>query len=945
MSTMRRLFPSLGLALFVSVSASLSPAGPLDAQPKGAPSGPLATGLTALAATDYPAAEAAFGQVKGAGEADAKLGLAQAAFEQGRYADAEKHAQAAAGMSAAHRVKGASLRAEILAATGKRQEAIKLLESVKTGKGADVRRARLLLGEYLIDVGKRSDADDPLHKVIEEYNDGTITAQDAEGNAHVGRAAFLLRSPKDANTAFKESERADKKRVETLLWAAELFLDKYDPGHAEEELKEALAVAPKRADTIVMLARVKLDQSLDFEEGEKLVKQALAINPKHTGALAVRAGIALRDMDIAGADKAIAEGLAIDANNLELLSIKAATRFLDDDMRGFEAAKKEVLSRNPQYARLYAIIGEYAEWEHRYDDIVAMMKEATKLDPDDGKAWAELGLTQMRGGDETAGMESIKKAWSKDKFNVRVFNTLNMYEQDIPNLYETIADGAFKVRYAKDERPVMERYVPRMLGEAFGSMKARYGFVPSIPVQVEMYASRQTFSVRTSGLPNIGIQGVCFGRVVAAISPKAEPFNYGNVLWHELGHVFAIQLSKNHVPRWFTEGLSEYETIARRPEWARELDPELYQAINSGKLPGAVDMNRAFTHASDANDVTVAYYAASQMLIWTVEKFGMGKVVEALKLWGQGKKTPEVIKGAFGVTAQEYDAGYRQWQLGRLSRYKNQYLFTLKAKDLDEAKKGVQAAPTSASAHVELALSLVRSRKAKEAKAEIDAALAIDPKNADAHFVAAQLARGDKDLNGAKTHLDTMRSTGHDGYVVHSLLADIAEEQKNDAGMRYHLEAAHRLDPSQSEPLKGLFDLATQSKREGDALAALEKLAQLEQHDRKVWRLLLEKLVAAKRWDDARRIGESAIFVDILGLQTHTLYARALSAQNAHDKAAYELETAVLCAGKPPEKATAHALLAQELVALKRNADAKKQLDEALKLDPENAEAKNVKLP
>ncbi|MBX3190434.1 MAG: tetratricopeptide repeat protein [Labilithrix sp.] len=932
---MRRLAPLFALAALLAT-------GTLDAQPKS--SGPLASGLEALAATDYAKAEQELAQVKGAGEPDAKLALARAAFEQGKLADAERHAQAA-GASASHRVRATSLRAEILAEQGKLQEAIKLLESVKTGKGADVRRARLLLGDYLIQIGKRSDADDPLHKVIDEYNDNTITGQDAEGFGHVGRAAFLLRSPKDANTAFKESERADKKRVETLLWAAELFLDKYDPGHAEEELRDALAVAPKRADTIVLLARVKLDQTLDFEEGEKLVKQALAINPRHTGALAVRAGIALRDMDIQGAEKAIAEGLAVNPNHLELLSLRAAARFLDDDLPGFEATKKEVLSKNPQYARFYAIVGEYAEWEHRYDDIVAMMKDATKLDPDDGKAWAQLGLTQMRSGDEAAGLESIKKAWSKDKFNVRVFNTLNMYEQDIPNQYELLPDGVFKIRYAKEERPVMERYVPRMLGEAFASMKARYGFVPQVPVQVEMYASRQTFSVRTSGLPNIGIQGVCFGRVIAAISPKAEPFNYGNVLWHELGHVFAIQLSKNHVPRWFTEGLSEYETIARRPEWARELDPELYQSITSGKLPGAVDMNRAFTHASDASDVTVAYYAASQMLVWTVEKFGMSKVVEALRLWGQGKKTPDVIKGAFGVSPQDYDAGYRQWQLARLSRYKNQYLFSLKPKDLEEAKKASLAAPNDPKLHVELALSYVRARKAPEAKKEIDAALAVDPKNADAHFVAAQLAKHDKNLDAAKKHLDTMRGTGNDGYVVNSMLADIAEEQKDDTRMRFHLEAAHRFDPSQSEPLKGLFDLASQEKREGDALAALEKLAQLEQHDRKVWRMLLERLVAQKRWDDARRIGESAVFVDVTGGVTHTLYARALAAQNAHDKAVFELESALLCNMKPKESATAHALLAQELVALKKNSDAKKHLDEALKLDPENADAKAVKLP
>jgi cytochrome c-type biogenesis protein CcmH/NrfG len=38
-------------------------------------------------------------------------------------------------------------------------------------------------------------------------------------------------------------------------------------------------------------------------------------------------------------------------------------------------------------------------------------------------------------------------------------------------------------------------------------------------------------------------------------------------------------------------------------------------------------------------------------------------------------------------------------------------------------------------------------------------------------------------------------------------------------------------------------------------------------------------------------------------------------------------------------------LLAQSLVALKRTADATKHRDEAVKLDPDNADAKAVKLP
>jgi hypothetical protein len=84
----------------------LVPSLTLDAQPKTAATGPLATGLAALAASDYATAETDLAQVKGAGKADAKLGLAQAAFEQGKYAEADKHAQAAR-TSAAHKVKAA----------------------------------------------------------------------------------------------------------------------------------------------------------------------------------------------------------------------------------------------------------------------------------------------------------------------------------------------------------------------------------------------------------------------------------------------------------------------------------------------------------------------------------------------------------------------------------------------------------------------------------------------------------------------------------------------------------------------------------------------------------------------------------------------------------------------------------------------------------------------
>ncbi len=930
-----------------------------------APGAPLVAALEAARTTDYPAAEKALRGVADADRPTALSALARILLEQGRFAEADAYARQAAASGAGQRLIALALRAEVLAAQGKVDEAIKLLDPDKDAPGIGGRRVRLELGTLLIRAGRRADAEPVLLKFADEYGNDAISSTDGEGLAMVGRAMHLLRHVKDANRAYNESERADmaalgaaarapgspdspvhgSPRVETLLWRADLYIDNYDPGHAGGVLAEALKIAPHRADAMVMLARLKLEEAFDFEAADGLARAALAVNPKCAGAYAVRAAIALRDMTLDAADRAIDAGLAIDPGDLELLSQRAAARFLADDKAGFESAKRALFSRNREFSSGYGIIGEYAEWEHRYDDVVAMMKQATLLDPKDHKAWAQLGLMQTRSGNEVDGVKSLEEAWRGDHFNVRVYNTLEkLYGQWIPQEYDSAREGIFELRYPKDERPLLERYVPRMLGEAWGTMKAHYMFAPATPVAIEMYRKREHFSVRTSGLPNIGIEGVCFGHVVAAMSPNSEPFNWGNVIWHELAHVFAIQLSKNHVPRWFTEGLSEYETMIRRPEWQRELDPELYLALKRNALPSALEMNRAFTHADGDLDVTVAYYAASQMLAFTAEQFGFSGITRALELWGQGRRTVDVIREAFGVSPPDYDARFRAWELSRLSRYDGQYMLAVRPVSPDEAHAAAIASPNSAHAHVVLAVALLHADKAADASREIAEALRIDPNDKDAHFIAAKLAASDKDSAAQAGHLSAIKQSGGDGYSVEIALAQVAKDRHDKAQERTALEAAHRFDPTQTEPLHELYELASADKRDADALAILSDIARLDQHDRRAYALLLERLVAARRWDDARRIGEAAIFVDLSSAAVHVDYARALSATAAHEMAAFELESALLCEGKPREKASAHALLARERLFLGNAAAARKERDEALRLDPENAEARALQL-
>ena len=219
--------------------------------------------------------------------------------------------------------------------------------------------------------------------------------------------------------------------------------DYYDPGDAEAEANEALKLAPKNADALVMLARLKVDEAFDFEAAEKLVRDALADQPEARRALrrARRHRPARRRPR--RRERAIDAGLAIDPNDLELLSLRAATRFLADDTAGLRGRQAGRLRAEQGVRRAYGIIGEYAEWEHRYDDVIAMMKDAVALDPKDGKAWAQLGMWQTRAGDEAAGVESLEEWWKHDHFNVRAYNTLEtLYKQWIPQRLRVAAPRA-----------------------------------------------------------------------------------------------------------------------------------------------------------------------------------------------------------------------------------------------------------------------------------------------------------------------------------------------------------------------------------------------------------------------------------------------------------------------------------------------------------------------
>jgi tetratricopeptide (TPR) repeat protein len=944
----------LVLAFIACVSASChppsartsSPAPSASARSAAHPSAPkneLALGREDLRRSRYARAEAHFRAIASGAEApEAALGLAEVMLATGRYPEAAALSAKSSNMTPPLRLRAAVVGAAALRAQGKLGEAEARLRVVTADPSA--RRARLLLGEVLVELGRRKDAEGVLGTLIDDYNTDRIATSDAEGLMLVGRAAHLLRSPRDANDAYNQAERAGAEGAQLLLWRAELFLEAYDPGHAEEVLKELLTVAPEHPEALARMAEVKVAQTYDFQAATDLGERALRTNPRLTLARAVLAGAALRDMELERAERHITAGLAANPRALDLLSLRAAVRFLADDTDGFERGMAKVLALSPGYSRMYGIIGEYAEWEHRYEEIANLMRSAVKLDGEDGKAYGELGLNLIRAGDDRGGVAELAHAIAKDPFNVRVYNTLDLYEKVIPRQYSTVTRGRFTIRYQHDEQAVLDRYVPDWLDRGYRTFEQHYRYTPKTPVGAEIYPDKQHFSIRTSGLPNVGIQGVSFGRTFAALSPRDESFNLGMTLWHELGHVFHIQLSRYHVPRWFTEGLAEYETLLARPEWKREHDLELYQALESGRIPPVEQMNQVFTHARDMTDMTVAYYASSQILVMLGERFGMPTLARMIELWGEGKRTPEVFRVALGQSPSELDAAFRAWLAPRLGRYRGQFLPVRPAASLEQAEAEAKAHPKDARIQAAYGILLLGLGQGERASKVAEEARKLDASQPDVLWLVAQVARARGDGAGAERAIRRLITEGHDGFPTEMALGSLLTEKKDPAGARAALEAAHKFDPSQAEPLAPLAEIAARSGDRQAELEALRGLAALDQHDPIVYQKLLRALLDRKLVAEALEVAAAAIYVDVLGLKTHLLVAEVWDADRKPESARFELESAVLCQGEPTDKAEAHLRLARAYLKAGKRNRAREQATQARRLDADHPGLKDLRL-
>ena len=918
----------LGLALVVAMT--------------GVAHADLASGTDKLIAGDYKAAITELGKVSGKDRPAARLLLARAQIATGDYAAAEATLVPLAPAAAKdpQAIEAHLVLDQLRRATGRTRDAQADLEQLWKDHPTD-RAIRTALGQVRAALGDVLGAKALFDQTIKESDANQLNLDDPVQTFQLAVAARQTSQFQLANDAFRETLKLSPQHTAAGIAWADLFLEKYAAQLAEQTLEEVFKVNPNDPEAHAAMAQVIVETRYDLAAVRHHLYASMVFNPRNARALKVRASIEIDQNQWGAATRTLDGVLAVDKDDVEAIAMKATIAWLRDDSKAYAAEVQRALAIDPAYAELYRIVARSAVREHRYVEAIELEKQAVKLKPDFFEAMAGIGLGYLRLGMEKEGLEWIDKSWAGDQYNARALNTRKLFKETIPKEYTFGTSKDFRIRYHNDEKAVLARYLEPTMERAFADMVKRYGFTPKTPLILELYADRNDYGIRTVGLPDIAALGVTFGQVITAMSPATGDINWGMVMWHELGHIFAIQLSNSRVPRWFTEGLSEYETLIARPDWRRENDADLYGAVVNQTLPSIGELNQEFMQP-DVNAVVVAYYQSAVTIEYLAQTYGFPKIVEALKLFGKGKETTEVLQAITGKPIATLDAEFRKYLDLRLAPYAGS--FKLPTRGFDDVTKleiAADAAPKDAKAKAHVALGYYYGGEAEKAMAAAAAALALDPKQPIARYIEAEVVLHQGDQAKAKAIYQSLIADGHDNYDLRTRLAQIAQGDAKE--VEAQLCAAKKLDPERSFPYQELAQLYEKAGQMPKALVELEHYAFLEQMDTAPLKKLISEYAKLARWAKVRTYGEMATYIapgdpDVLGG-----LGRAYLELRQPDKALFTYDTMLLASPPPRRPALVHLGRTRALLALGKTADAKAALAKAMKTEPENAEALELK--
>jgi len=670
-----------------------------------------------------------------------------------------------------------------------------------------------------------------------ERQDATTCYVGLSANADLGiraEAAWALGNYDSANDYFKQAVEAspDDARVR-MRWGA-LFAYTYEPQTAVDLYREALERDPEYVPAVLGLAEIAAGR---FEgQARAWVDDALGLDDDAIGAHILLARMELEVGNLESAEESLDRALELvearDLPPVEIYALKASADLLRDV---FESPWIErALEYNPGYGEAYATPAYFFVITRRYREAIDFYERAVALEPDLYSAHTELGVNLLRENRVDEAFLHLEIAYNGFGYNRRTVNTLRLIDSlehftvqrfDSTTTPPGAAAGVI-LRLHEDEDDVLTPYVLDLINKSIETFGERYEFTPEEPVVAELYPVASDFSVRTAGLPGIGLLGVTFGYLVAMNSPPPGldgGFHWGTTLWHEMAHVFTLEVTAHLVPRWFSEGASVYEEWSTGPLPGRHIPSHVLQAMSEDKFLPIADLDEGFIRPTYENQVIVSYMQAGLICEYIAQSFGQAGLNRMLARFRQGDDTATAIEAALEITPAEFDDRF--------------------AAHVEQEFGAVLANMESWSEAQEQMIGAANEGDWAAARTAAERSLELMPDYVEPGSAYLVLARAEREADEPDAARETLRTYWRlGGYSPEALLglSRLLRDADDTATAIEVLESALFVSPLDESVHAELGDLLLDS-RPADALREFQALAALDPHDQASLNLRLAK--------------------------------------------------------------------------------------------------------
>ena len=861
-------------------------------------------------------------------KAAAIVGLSRSLENQGQYKDAITRLTEVAKPSPDILAEAARLQFTI----GRLEESAASCEAALKAD-ADQPLAHLVLAWLRTEAGDLKKANEAFRWFVRFYNrkqpaDAETLLLIAEGageyarwNSNSSIFNFII------NTLCVDALKDDPLSWQTHLASGSLLLEKYNRGQAIPDLKKALEINPRAVSVIVALGEAAL-QKHDVNAALTYAEQALNVQDNYVPMLRLMADIALNKHSPDAAMLALQKAQKTNPFDPEILGRMAASHYLLDVQPGGEADKRltsllanldaieeasldkpsrleqlviDVATRNPKPGVFLNAFANALESQRKYAMAEKLYQHAIRVMPQLSQPKTSLGMLYMQTGRSDQAKQLLDEAFKADPYHVRVSNMRKVL--GVLSNYETITTEHFVIRVDSQADRILGEYMAEYLEEVYPELVKLYGYEPPQRSVFEIYnnakglTAHQWFSARMVGLPWIQTIGASTGMMVALASPTAspQPYNWARVVKHEFVHVLTLQQTHFNIPHWFTEALAvTSEGIQRPAEWNRML----LDRVPRGELWSLDELTGIFVRPETPADWQFAYCQSRLYAQYMIETFGEETISEMLGLYRKNVRTNDAIPQVFDMTAEEFDAGYRDF-LNRIVEEELGGSAIDAPKSIADIEKEFNAKPDNPSAMAAFADALFKAKRRRQARALAEQALEKNPREPQAAIVLAELELLGRDVDAAVIFLEAAFDEENPNDRVLGLLAKLRlmQAQPEEAARLYELgRAKFKIDqaylPQSGEWLKGLAAAYIQLGEDTKLKGVLESIANLDGDNPVVRRKLAQLADDQGNVVEAGRWAKEALQIDVTDPETHRILAKLHAQEGRNKQAAREREIA-----------------------------------------------------